>query len=318
MSQYSKKKHLSDVSSTDKHHSSDTKQTLYSYKAGPDPSKTHSAVYRDSCFDPFGMNPGYLSPDFIPFPYPGSLIGLFPSPNPGPCPTCPGPCPTCASPCPNPCQTCPACPDCNCSNACPTCPACPDCDCPNPCPTCPDCNCPSPCPNPCPTCPACPDCNCPSPCPTCPACPDCDCPAIPEQQNLTLLNPNSQAGSTTGVNLNLGTQVYSTGTDITFTAPNTINFTSPGLYQVYYAGDFLPFSPGDALYVIPVNVDGTVYPGSGITIVPNSTLIDEAFNNTFYVTATAIDLPSINFTALTTSTGDTVSDFTVTVMKVVV
>lgn len=132
-----------------------------------------------------------------------------------------------------------------------------------------------------------------------------------------MLNDNTQPGRVDGTTISLGTSaIYSTGHDITYTASSsTINFTAAELYEVYYAGDFTSTDTDDQFYIVVEATSSDVIPGAGISAIPNSKLIEYAFNNTFYVSTTTTE--SIYFTLLTLSSTDILNDFTVTVRKVV-
>lgn len=145
--------------------------------------------------------------------------------------------------------------------------------------------------------------------PICPPCPPCPPPRPIVRNMLRVLNSGSQAGATAAANVALGARVFESGRAITYTLPNTINLV-PGLYRVYYAGNYTGAAIGNS-GSFQALIDGVAVPGSFTSAVSLVTGDSIPFANEFYVSASS-NLPLV-FQKTTTAAGDAIENFTVTV-----
>lgn len=142
------------------------------------------------------------------------------------------------------------------------------------------------------------------------------CPNVGTQQ-LRTLNDKEQIFTKDGI-VDLGECVYACGDCIRFEHAEAINIYVPGLYCVYFAGDFKESIFGDTTLIQPLKNGNAIY-GSGLYIDNPTALKYYPQSSSFFVSVE--DNAVLTFHQSTTSISDlpnvlNIKGFTVTVMRV--
>lgn len=141
------------------------------------------------------------------------------------------------------------------------------------------------------------------------------CPNVGTQQ-LRTINEEEQIFTEKAL-IDLGECVYSCGACIHFEHADAINICVPGLYYIYYAGEFKEKIFGDTTLIKP-HKNGIEIPGSGLYIENPMALKYYPQSTGFFVSVE--DKAKITFEQTTTSYTDLLNDamvkgFTVTVIR---
>lgn len=138
-----------------------------------------------------------------------------------------------------------------------------------------------------------------------------ECPMIGTQQ-LRTVNVESQSGNESCI-IKLGEEQYQCGRALHLKEDKKICIGAPGLYYVYYAGEFKAYAGGDTLMIQP-KINEHSIPGSGLYIEPPCD--DKAFPaaNTFFISVKRHGI--LTFEKTTTSAYDCIDGFTVSIYRV--
>lgn len=137
------------------------------------------------------------------------------------------------------------------------------------------------------------------------------CPPFVGTQQLRTVNLSSQLSSITGL-IDLGNCVYECGNALCFQDPNTINIGAPGLYYVYYAGDFIETVDGDTSTVQPL-INGNEIAASSLYVAPPYSGMTYTEGKGFFLSTTSF--AALTFSYSTTTQTDSIEDFTVTIFR---
>lgn len=132
-------------------------------------------------------------------------------------------------------------------------------------------------------------------------------------QLLRTFNSVPQAGTTTASLINLGTQFCTTGTAITYVAPNTIYFNTPGIYFVRYTGQFIGTNTTDTVVIQPL-LGGNPIAGTATTVTFPVAGATTPVSQGFYVTVTTPT--TLTFSQTSTAVTDTIASFDVSVTRI--